>query len=140
MILEEAFARLMALKGLGTFSLSDATGDIYLITLPQTPDECMAVATYAGVESDSRLPYDEPNVQIRVRGTKDNAPSVKARAQAVYDAIHGLGNVTLADGSIMQLAVGNQGGPIYISRDALNRHEYTVNFRTEIWRPTVNRA
>jgi hypothetical protein len=140
MILEEAFARLLADKGLGTFSLSDASGTIYLITLPQSPDECMAVATYAGVESDSRLPYDEPNIQVRVRGTKDNAPSVKMRAQSVYDAIHGLGNYTLADGSVIQLAVGNQAGPIYIARDSLNRHEYTVNFRTEIWRPTVNRA
>lgn len=134
------FARLLADLGLGTYTPGAAGGSIYLSTLPQTPDACMAVARYPGAEADARLPYDEVNVQVRVRGTPTDAEVVEDRAQAVYDALHGLSGRPLAGGTVVQDVIGTQSGPIFIGRDTNGRPEWTVNFRAEIRRPTPNRT
>ncbi|MEC3977904.1 minor capsid protein [Amycolatopsis sp. H20-H5] len=132
-------ARLLAELGLGTYTPGASGGSIYLSTLPQVPDTCTAVARYAGPESDTRLPYDELNVQVRCRGAVPDAEGVEDRAQAVYDALHGLGDRRLAGGAVLQLAVGNQSGPVFIGRDTNGRPEWTVNFRMELRRSTPNR-
>lgn len=137
MTLLEEFATLLAQRGHGTYE--DDGGTIFLAALPSTPDRCIAVARYAGGESDSRLPYDEVNLQVRVRGTADPT-TAEGAAQDVYDDLHGLGMLTLPGGTWLQLAVGNQGGPIYIGRDQNGRHEFTVNLRAEVRRPTPHRV
>lgn len=114
-------------------------GTIYLTHLPDSPDEVMAVARYAGGTADSRLPYDPVNIQVRVRGTRTDARTGEASAQAVYDAVHGLTDRPLTSGARLLLAVGAQGGPVYMARDSVGRHEWAVNFNCEIHRRTANR-
>ncbi|MGH3323261.1 MAG: minor capsid protein [Streptomyces sp.] len=139
-ILEE-FAALLELRALGTFKEDgSAGGTIFLAALPTTPDDAIAVARYGGPESDSRLPYDELALQIRVRGKANDARTAETKAQAVYDGLHGLGMLTLPGGTWLQLAIAAQGGPIYIGRDDNGRHEYTVNVRAEVSRPTTHRV
>ena len=119
MTLLEEFAALAAELGLGTYR-ADGTpgGTIFLAGLPSTPDEAIAIGRYGGSEADTRLPYDEPRLQFRVRGISADVRTAEARAQAVYDALHGLGMRTLPGGTWLQLAVAAQGGPIYIGPDA----------------------
>lgn len=136
----EEFAQLLEHLGLGTYAPESVGGTIYLATLPTAPDECMAIARYGGGESDSRLAYDEPSIQVRVRGTAADARTSEQQAQDVYDAVHGLGMRELVGSTWLQLIVGTQGGPIYIGRDGNGRHEYTVNFRAEISRTSTNRS
>lgn len=139
MTLLEEFAQLLAARGLGTFQADgSAGGTIFLAALPTSPDRCKAIATYGGEESSALLDYDEPRIQIRCRGGKDPREA-ETDAQAVYDALHGLGRVTLPGGTWLQLAVGIQGGPAYIGRDQNGRHEYVVNIRAEVSRPSLNR-
>lgn len=139
MTLLEEFAQLLADRGLGVFHADgSAGGTIFLAALPTAPDRCKAIATYGGAESSVLLDYDEPRVQIRCRGTKDPR-TAEADAQAVYDALHGLGYFTLPGGTWLQLAVGIQAGPVYIGRDENGRHEYVVNIRAEVSRPSANR-
>jgi hypothetical protein len=140
MTLLEEFAQLLEHLGLGTYTPEGVGGTIYLAALPTTPDECMAIARYGGSESDSRLPYDEPSMQVRVRGTAADARTGEQQAQDVYDALHGLGSRELAGGTWLQLAIGVNGGPAYIGRDGNGRHEWTVNFRCEISRTTPTRS
>jgi hypothetical protein len=136
----EEFGQLLEQLGLGDFRADGAAGGtVFLAALPTAPDRCKAVAIYGGSESDSRMPYDEPDLQIRCRGTTDPRTAA-ADAQAVYDQLHGLGRLTMPGGTWLQLVVGKQGGPIYIGRDANGRHEYTVNVRAEISRPTPHRV
>lgn len=137
MTLLEEFAALLAQRGLGTYE--DDGGTIFLAALPAAPDVAIALARYPGGESDSRLPYDEVNLQIRCRGDGDPR-TAEGAAQAVYDELHGLGMITLPGGTWLQLAVGVQGGPIYIGRDQNGRHEFTVNLRAEVRRPTPHRV
>lgn len=106
--------------------------------LPAAPPEVVGVTAYGGRESDTRLPYDEPSVQLRVRGTPDERVS-RDRAQALYDALHGAGPLTLPDGTRVQLIVGAQSGPITLGLDSAGVHEHTVNFRVEIRRVTAHR-
>lgn len=140
MTLLEELAQLLAGLGLGTYK-ADGTpgGTIYLAALPSSPDRAMAVARYGGAESDSLNPWDEVSVQVRVRGPAADARIAEQDAQAVYDALHGLGMRTLAGGTWLQLAVCQNGGPVYIGRDQNGRHEWTVNVRVDVQRTTPNR-
>jgi hypothetical protein len=135
----EELAALLAELGLGDYRADgSAGGDVFLAALPQSPDEAVAVARYPAGESDSRLGYDEVNAQYRCRAP--NTSVAEDRAQNIYDALHGLGNRVLPGGTVLQLAVGIQSGPIYIGRDSNGRHEWTVNVRMELRRPTVHRT
>lgn len=140
MTLLEELAQLLDDLGVGTYTPNTPGGTIYLATLPTSPDRCMAIARYGAAEADSKLPYDEVNIQIRCRGSAVDARQAEADAQAVYDALHGLDSRPLAGGAWLALALGIQGGPIYIGRDQSGRHEYVCNFRMEIGRTTANRS
>lgn len=142
MTLTEEVAELLAELGVGTYRADGAPGGtIYLTSLPDSPDVALAVALYGatGAESDSRLPYDESRLQVRARGTREDARTGEALAQAAYDALHGLGYRAMPGGTWLQLAVCQGGGPSYLGRDGNGRHEWVVNLRAEVERRTLNR-
>ncbi|NJP27106.1 hypothetical protein FLW53_23475 [Microbispora sp. SCL1-1] len=141
MTLLEELATLLAELGLGTYEVDAPGGTIFHPRLPSTPDRCMAVARYGGAESDSKNPWDELSVQVRVRGPAADSRIAEQDAQAVYDALHGLGMRELTpDGTWLQLAICQNGGPVYIGTDGNGRHEYTVNVRMDIDHETPQRA
>jgi hypothetical protein len=138
--LTEEFAQLLHDLGLGTYKADGtAGGTIYLTNLPQAPDAALAVARYGLGESDSLLHYDEPGIQVRIRSEAADVRNGESTAQAVWDALHGLGNRLLTGGTWLQLAVAQQGSPTYMGRDGNGRHEWVVNVRAEIEHRTVNR-
>ena len=127
----DGLARHLQSKGLVTFETAGTGGDCFIDTMPSQPDEAVALSTYDdGREPDSKLGYDEPRVQVRVRGTKDPRVS-RQRCNAVYAELHGLGDVTLPDGTVLILSVALQNGPVSIGIDQLGRHEHVANFRME---------
>ena len=141
MTLSEEIAQLLEDLDLGTYQADGTTGGtIYLLRLPSSPDACMAVARYGGPESDATDDYDEPSVQIRIRGPAGDVRTGEQAAQAVYDGMHAIGSRTLAGGTWLQDAIGAQSGPIYVGVDGNDRPEWTVNLRCEISRPSVNRS
>lgn len=139
MTVTEEFAKLLAQLQLGVYDDVGTTGDVFLGRLPPQPDAATAVARYGAGESDSRLPYDTINLQFRIRGASTDYRAAEARAQAVYDALHGLASRTLPGGTWLALCVGLQGGPIDIGLDDHDRPEWTVNMRVELERHTANR-
>lgn len=139
MTLIEEICRLLHELGLGTYDEAGG-GNIFHLRLPDTPDEALAVARYAGGESDSKLGIDQANIQIRVRGTRNDSRTGETRAQVVYDALHGLGSRTLPGGTWCSLVVANQAGPVYLSRDQNDRDEWAVNARFDLARTTANRV
>lgn len=128
----EQVAALLAQRGLGVYAPDDTTGTIFLAALPEQPAQAIAVAQYGGPESDAKLGYDQPSIQIRVRGLDTDATDANRTAQRVYDTLHGLSSITLPGGIWLANCIGTQGGPVYIGRDLSARHEYTVNFRMEV--------
>ncbi|MEO6081929.1 MAG: minor capsid protein [Umezawaea sp.] len=136
----EEFAQLLQVLGLGTYAPTGTTGTIFLRKLPDKPDVALAVARYPGGESDARLGYDDIRFQVRVRGSSTDVRTGEALAQRVYDELHGLPSRYLPGGTWMVDCVGLQSGPIDIGDDPHHRPEWTVNFRSELKRPTVNRT
>lgn len=132
------------LAGLGLV-VYDPTGavepgdwSLFVESLPDQPDRAVALFRYGGPPPDPLWPWDDVNVQVRVRGTAD--PRVSGdRAQAVYSALHGLSETTLPGGVWVQDATANQAGPVSIGTDPAGRHEHTVNFTFSIDNPTDHR-
>ncbi|MDT9688196.1 minor capsid protein [Streptomyces sp. P9(2023)] len=137
----DGLARFLAERGLVTYTSGGGEGeDCFLEDMPSSPDEAVALTIYDDrVEPDSLLPYDEPRVQLRVRGTTDPRVS-RRRCARIRSELHGLGSVTLPDGTELILSVCIQGAPASIGVDESRRHEHVANFRMEIRNPTTHRV
>ncbi|WP_367128328.1 minor capsid protein [Saccharothrix sp. HUAS TT1] len=140
MTLLEEYARLAEELGLGSYRPTSTGGSLFLGRLPDQPDLAVAIARYAGGESDAKLGYDDIRLQFRVRGPHTDYALGEALAQRVYDELHGLHSRALPGGTWMVDLIGLQSGPIDIGTDQKHRPEWTLNFRSEVHRPTPGRA
>lgn len=139
----DGLARWTALLGHGVYRTDTAyaAGEVAIVlgdVVPQ-PDELLALRVYAGAEPDSRLPYSEPSVQWRVRGTGDELRS-RTRALALWDDLHGAGPVELPGGVFVMSVICLQGDPVPLGRDDGGRHEHVVNTRIEYVRESTHRV
>lgn len=135
----DGLARYLAERGLVVYDPSGAGGDCFIELMPSTPDEAVTLTVYDdGREPDSLLPYDEPRVQVRVRGTTDPRVS-RRRCASIRSHLHGLGPVILPDGTNLILSVAIQAAPGSIGVDDNGRHEHVVNFRMEIRQTSQHR-
>lgn len=132
-------ARYLESLGLLNFDEAGVTGDTFIETMPSEPDEAVMVVAMPGPGADSKLGYDHPGVQIMVRGTQDPRESWN-RARAIYDALHGLGPITLPDDTRLISCVCLQSGPVPIGKDSNGRFEHTLNFDTEVRALTAHRV
>lgn len=137
----DGIARYLAERGLVTYTTDGGVGeDCFLEHMPPDPDEAVALTIYDDrVEPDSLLAYDEPRMQVRVRGTTNPRVS-RARCRAIRSALHGLGPVTLPDGTELISSISIQGDAASMGVDENGRHEHVVNLRMEIYNPTAHRA
>lgn len=133
-------AQYLDAAGLVTYDPTGVTGDCFAEVMPPTPDVAVSLGIYdGGAEPDSKLPYDEPRLQVKTRGGPDPRTS-RDLCKAIRDALHGLGPLTLPDGTHLILAVALQGAPAGLGQDENRRHEHVVNFRMEIVNPTTHRS
>lgn len=136
----DGLARHLAARGLVTYDPSGVTGDCFAEVMPSAPDEAVVLAIYdGGSEPDSAMGYDEPHVQVRVRGTRDPRVS-RDRAAAIRSELHGLGPLTLPDGTELILSVCLQSAPASIGPDGSQRHEHVTNYRMEHRSITAHRS
>lgn len=133
----DGLARHLAGLGLVTYDPTGVTGDCFAEVQPAQPDSVVTLTLYGGAPIDSLLPYDTPSLQVRTRGDADPRTS-RTRAQAIYEALNGLGPVTLPDGSYLLLAVANQ-TPAFIGQDATGRCDHVCNFALEVHAPSAHR-
>ncbi|MGY0025237.1 minor capsid protein [Streptomyces parvulus] len=128
------------LDGLGLLDYDPAgkTGDTFVERMPAAPDAAVCLSLYDGGAPDARNAYDVVRLQVRVRGGPDPRVS-RARAWAIYGALHGLAGVDLPDGSWLILAAA-RGTPGPMGADALGRHEHVVNFDLDVSSPSTHRT
>ena len=100
------------------------TGDIRLGSMPDQPDNCIALFEYAGSPPDLHWPGEYPGLQVRVRDT--DYPAGRVRIEEVIQALHGLHEQTL-DG-VRYLLIKARHSPEVLKRDASDRIEFFVNF------------
>lgn len=131
-ILTVQVAKFLDSEGLGTFDETGVSGTIYIACMPQTPDEVISIYPTGGGTSDGKLQYDNPTIQIMVRGTA-NPIQAATLAQGIYDKLQGFHHDYLIAGGYWILnCIGLQSAPIHIGRDETGRHEFSLNFQLEI--------
>jgi hypothetical protein len=135
----EGIALYLHERGLVTYDPNGADGDLFMEAMPSTPDACVVLTGYGGPEPDSLLPYDQPRVQVRVRGTTDPRVS-RRRAKAIRSHLLGLGPVVLPDGTNVISCNALQAAPESLGVDDSRRHEHVVNFEFETRETTVHRS
>lgn len=137
--LSEEFALLLGEFGLGDYRPDTAAGTVFAAALPPDPDRAVGVLLYTAPPSDAEHGYDEPIVMFRVRDLPGQPVAAERRAQAVYDALHGLRRRNLPGGTVMLSCHGTQAGPTYVGADDQGRHEWSVMVTAELRRRTANR-
>ena len=113
------------LPGIKTYlEQQGVSGAIRLGSMPDQPDNCIALFEYAGSPPDLHWPGEYPGLQVRVRDT--DYPDGRARIEEVIQALHGLYEQTL-DGA-RYLLIKARHSPEVLKRDASDRIEFFVNF------------
>jgi hypothetical protein len=133
-----ALAEWLDANGFVDYRPSGAGGDCFIDTTPQTPDAAVVIFHTGGTAALFGEPYDGPTVQILVRGGPDPRVS-HARAQELYDALHGLAYVDLADGTRLIAATAVQSAPVALGTDDNSRHRHVINLHLDVYRPTALR-
>ncbi|MEU6232699.1 minor capsid protein [Kitasatospora sp. NPDC047058] len=126
----DSLARYLQAAGLLTYDPTGTRGDTFIEVLPPAPDGAVQLSLYGAGTPDPLNAWDERSLQVRVRGTADPRVS-RARAEAIYGALHGLAGVELPGGLWLVLCVAQQ-TPYPIGVDAAGRHEHTTNFRLDV--------
>jgi len=84
---------------------------------PETPSA-------AGIGDDA---FEEPAVQVRVRGAKGEGPAAYEQIMAIRDAMHGIVRTTVGYTTYHRIKAQSQA--INIGLDAKERPEFTMSFR-----------
>lgn len=142
-MIETALARYAASLGLVTFDETGAEGDCFIATMPSTPDQAVAFMPAPPSPQLTKAPTDLRSVQILVRGPQYDPRPGSTTAQALYDAFACLDAVTLDPGGDAETFVIGctpvQSGPVWLGKDANNRHEWSLNLDLRVQAPTAHR-
>ena len=107
------------------FASSDIT-DIYLGSMPNNPDNAVAIYSTGGFPRDlSGTMVEEPTVMVKVRHT--SYPSGEGVCNRIKDSLHGKDNQTVNSHDILLIA--QQGDILDLGRDERNRQMWSMNFR-----------
>lgn len=127
----------------GVVTMSGPDRDVDFGAMPDgagVPDEMIVFTPYGGPMSDPKLGYDTPTFQVRARGpSTGDAITPRSRCKAIYNALHGLTNVELPDGTWVVSVFGLQSEPAWLERDANQRVHYVQNYQMEIRSITEHR-
>jgi hypothetical protein len=142
-----ALARYLTAQGHGTFDGLGTRSDIYVGRQPpKSPANIIMVNPTGGVPvlAGGTRPYDEPTVQLLVRSAcREDAAGLR-RAQGLYDALHGLHNVTMdatGDDPVYVVRVlAQQSAPISAGVDGEGRSLWSINLAARVRNSTAHRS
>ena len=143
-MISRALAKYLTTAGLVTYTTA-AGGDCFPERLPDTPDAAVMILSTGGNPTPAAATwgYDEPTVQIMVRGAPGDYKTPLARAVALYGELQGLRYVTLdaaGDDEVFVIVCESmQTAPVNIGTDLKNRYRYTLNFALHIRSLTTHR-
>lgn len=133
MIIPIQIAKFLNSSGVGVFSETSISGNIFINFLPENFDNiCIAIFTRVGMPSDGRFSYREPKTQIIVRG--QNQIEVEEKALEIHDTLFGFGNDFLVpeiDGGNRIIGIRIMQPPHEIGRDKKERYEFSFNMLVE---------
>ena len=126
-------------NNLGIFDETGTSGNIFISVLPSKPEQCISIYQTGGATADVKLGYDNPTIQLIVRGTGHPKNSYD-KALDIYNQLHGLSALEfIPGGSWIVSCIGLQSGPAYIGQDKNGRHEHSLNFILDVRNKSINR-
>ena len=143
-MISRALAKHLTAAGLVTYTTT-AGGDCFPERLPDTPDAAVMILSTGGNPTPAAATwgYNEPTVQIMVRGAPNDAATPQARAVALYGALQGLRYVLLDEDGDDEVSLivceSMQTAPANIGTDHRNRYRYALNFALHVRALTTNR-
>ena len=117
-----------------TYGASDTA--ITLRKMPATPDSALALSTY-GVSDDPTLSDGVTGLQVRSRAAGPDPRPHDDLADAVFEQLQGLHDVTLATG--VRVVFVERRSFLDLGQDALHRWERSDNYYVTTHRPSLNR-
>jgi len=144
-MIARALAKWLTTVGLANYQPVAGGGDLFLEHLPDAPDAAVQLYSTGGnpLSAAATWGYDEPTVQLMVRGAPDDPLSPQARAQALYGALQGLRYVLLDEGGEDEVFVvvceSLQTAPVNIGTDEKGRYRYTLNLALHVRALTAHR-
>lgn len=123
-------------KGVARYE-PDGDGTVFMGEFPASPDHCIVVRSTGGLGSDAKLPYDNPTVQIMVRGRSDPRPPYN-KAREVYETIHGLHSLQMGSTWVISI-IAVQSEPAEIGKDDNGRYRFSQNYQFEVYNTTEQR-
>jgi hypothetical protein len=143
-MISRALARHLTARGLVHYSEA-AGGDCFIEHLPDAPDEAVQLLSTGGnpVPASSTSGYDEPTVQLLVRGAPGDPVGPQLRAVTLYGALQGLRYVTLDPGgpdeAELTLCSSLQTAPAAVGADAKGRYRFSLNLALHVRALTEHR-
>ncbi|MEV5086878.1 minor capsid protein [Streptomyces griseoincarnatus] len=129
----DGIARYLDALGLLDYDPTGTQGDTFVGTMPGAPGEAVALTFYGDGTTEARDDAETGRLQIRVRGTADPRTSER-RCRDIRDALHGLADTVLPDGTHLVLATAPLPSPMGV--DANGRHEHVTNAALDFAAPT----
>jgi hypothetical protein len=118
-----SIASILESEGVGTLGT-----DIFVGTMPESPDKCLATYDSGGSPPEPNLIH-RPNVMIHVRGNKQGYESASDLVFTTYTTLHNLGNFRYNDW--WYLLVWAASDPIWLGMDENNRPVFSINFNVK---------
>lgn len=124
----------MLLDEIGTYLQTNGIGtlgtDLFTGTLPDVPDNAVALYEYGGVAPVSTLgpgqaKFERPRIQVLARATTYSA--ARSKIESIFKLLHGLANTSLS--SVRYLLIEAVQSPFFMEKDANNRIKLICNFQ-----------
>jgi len=114
---------LLVAQGLGSFQT-----DLFIGDFPDSPSACTVVALGTGRNPGIWQEWQQPGIQIMVRGAAGGYQSANASIIAICEHLHTL--QTTINGARYAL-INQEGDIIYTGKDESNRPYFSANFRIQ---------
>lgn len=144
-MITRALAKHLHSAELVVYDPDGAAGDCFLEHLPDVPDAALMLLSSGGNPTPAAATwgYDEPTVQLLVRGLPNDPATPQGRAHALYGALQGLRYTVLDAGGpdevFLIVCTSPQSAPVNIGTDEKGRYRFTLNFALHIRALTAHR-
>lgn len=124
------------LESIGDYLVTNSHGtlgvNLFLATLPESPDVCTAVYENSGTPpaftmGNGGIAIDYPMIQVISRAEKEDYPTARDRVEAIRNLLASVTDVTISDVHILRIEP--MGNVNLLGIDPKQRPLVSVNFR-----------